>query len=456
MSDDKQKVKIFATINASTVGRRMGMVTLEDVFGVSRKPVLSYIERQEVDGLFENALKSDKQIIVYGASKQGKTALVSKYLPYDDCLAVSCSPKSNVKDIYKSILRKLDIEIITDKQKSKSANIEVGAVAKIKSKIPFLVSGEVEGSTKVDASTKQQLSYKTIEFNLELPQDIFDLYVQTSLDKFVILEDFHYLPIDAQKQLAFDLRTFQELGLRFIILGVWKERNRLIQFNGDLQDRIAEIPVEPWDETEFISVAQKGAKELNVEFSNEIIKMLCAESLGSIGVLQELLKFLCLENGILQRQGTKKLISNKQTLDCAIKVKCEDYSSRHVRALEDIAKGQRDFKITDGKKPLFLPYYFVVALLGMDFDVILMGVQRKKIEEAIKALHHRAADIRPSDMGFLLSNLANLQAAKKIQPPLFDYDVSQRSVNIIDSTFYFFLKNCDKDEVMENMENPLD
>ena len=432
------------------------MIKLEDVFGVSRKPVLSYIERPEVDGAFENAIKSDKQIIVYGASKQGKTALVSKYLPYDDCLAISCSPKSKVTDIYKSILRKLDIEIITDKQKSKSAGVEVGAVAKIKSKIPFLVSGEAEGSTKAEASTEQQLYYKSIEFNLELPQDIFDLYIQAKVDKFVILEDFHYLSIDVQKQLAFDLRTFQELGLRFIILGVWKERNRFIQFNGDLQDRIAEIPVEPWDEIEFIKVAQKGAQKLNIEFSNEIIKSLCTESLGSIGVFQELLKTLCLENEVLQQQSAKKLISNQQTLERAIKIKCDDYSSRHVRALEDIAKGQREFKITEEKKPLFLPYYFVVAILGMDFHDILMGIQRKSIEEAIKSLHHRGADIRPSDMGFLLSNLANLQAAKKIQPPLFDYDVSQRTINIIDSTFYFFFKNCDRKEVIKNIGSPID
>lgn len=431
------------------------MVKLEDVFGVSRKPVLSYIERQEVDGLFENAIRSDKQIIVYGASKQGKTALVSKYLPYDECLAISCSPKSQVADIYKSILRKLDIEIITDKQKSKHKSLEAGAVAKIKSKIPFLVSGEVTGSTKVGASTEQQLFYKSIEFNLELPQDIFDLYVQADSNKFVILEDFHYLSIDVQKQLAFDLRTFQELGLRFIILGVWREKNRLIQFNGDLQDRIAEIPVEPWDETEFVSVAKKGIKELNIEISDQIIKRLCAESLGSIGVLQELLKTLCLENGILQTQEIKKLISDHKTLDHAITIKCADYSSRHVRALEDIAKGQRDLKILEEKKPLFLPYYFVIAILSLDFHAILMGVPRKKIDEIIKALHHRGADIRPSDMGFLLSNLANLQATKKIQPPLFDYDVSQRTINIIDSTFFFFFKNCDRAEVIENVENPL-
>ncbi len=41
--------------------------------------VLSYVKRDEVDNKFTEALNFDKQIIVYGSSKQGKTALVSKY-----------------------------------------------------------------------------------------------------------------------------------------------------------------------------------------------------------------------------------------------------------------------------------------------------------------------------------------------------------------------------------------
>lgn len=177
--------------------------------------------------------------------------------------------------------------------------------------------------------------------------------------------------------------------------------------------------------------------------------------MGSIGVVQELLRLLCLENGILQKQGLRKYIVDQMTLDHAITAKCDDYSSRHVRALEDIAKGQRDIKDKE-KKPLFLPYYFVVAILSVDFSTILMGVPRKKIEELIKSRHHRSADIRPSDIGYLLSSLAKLQTAKKIQPPLFDYDISQRTINIIDSTFYFFLKHCDRGEIIENIENPIE
>jgi hypothetical protein len=37
---------------------------LEEVFGVSAKPIRSYVERDEVDTRFKEALKAHKQIIV--------------------------------------------------------------------------------------------------------------------------------------------------------------------------------------------------------------------------------------------------------------------------------------------------------------------------------------------------------------------------------------------------------
>ena len=83
---------------------------LEDVFGVRAKPVLSYIERPAVDDRFVEGLKSDRQIVVYGASKQGKTSLVAKYLPYEENLVVRISPRMEIGDIYLSILRQAGVK----------------------------------------------------------------------------------------------------------------------------------------------------------------------------------------------------------------------------------------------------------------------------------------------------------------------------------------------------------
>lgn len=43
---------------------------LEEVFGVSSGPILSYIKRAAVDDRFVEAVKADKQIVVYGSSKR--------------------------------------------------------------------------------------------------------------------------------------------------------------------------------------------------------------------------------------------------------------------------------------------------------------------------------------------------------------------------------------------------
>src|SRR5215467_2509915 len=66
---------------------------LGHVFGVSKQRVLSYLERDAVDGFFKKALASDCHIVVYGSSKQGKTSLVDKNLPYNSNVVVSCTPK---------------------------------------------------------------------------------------------------------------------------------------------------------------------------------------------------------------------------------------------------------------------------------------------------------------------------------------------------------------------------
>ncbi|HXK31231.1 MAG TPA: hypothetical protein VJZ94_00565, partial [Candidatus Paceibacterota bacterium] len=141
----------------------------------------------------------------------------------------------------------------------------------------------------------------------------------------------------------------------------------------------------------------------------------------------------------------------------AIREKVQDYSSRHIRALESIAEGRRSTSMSsEGLIPLYLPYYTVKAFLSFDFDDVVKGIRREKLEEEIKKTHHRGQDIRPSDMGWLLTNLALLQSEKKIVPPIFDYDQATRTIRVVDSTFYFFLRNVNRKEVLENINNPLD
>lgn len=419
------------------------------VYGVSNDLIDTYIERPKVDEAFTNGLQKNKHIIVYGASKQGKTSLTNKHLKPDDVIKVNCSPSASTLDLYNSIVRQLDVEILESTEVSTTIGGEIKVGLKAKIKIPFFGSTEAKAETTASGEQESIKFYKVVDFNLALAQDLSELLRNIGFKKRIILENFHYLSEDVQKQLAIDLRIFEDYNILFIILGIWREKNRLAQFNGDLVDRVIEVPVEPWEKVDLNRIVLDGLPLLNVSFEN-VVDYIIDSCFDSVGVFQEICKESCYAAGYNETQSSLKSIT-KENVDNAILKKLQDYSSRHIRCLESFIEQKAR---SSQEIPLYIPYYFIKILLDEDIEDITKGLKRKSIQEKIKNIHHRPEDVRPSDMGYFLGNLVSGQINKNISPPIFDYDISTNSVKIIDSTFYFFLKNCDKQEVIENLVTP--
>lgn len=138
------------------------MAKLEEVFGVSAKPIQSYVERDEVDSRFRDAIDSDKQIVVYGSSKQGKTALVSKYLPYEKNLLVSLTPRTDILDIYQTVLHKAGIKLSAGATEKKSTEASMGLGAKVKAMIPLFGGGEVSTKAEIKAGSGEEIKYEEV------------------------------------------------------------------------------------------------------------------------------------------------------------------------------------------------------------------------------------------------------------------------------------------------------
>lgn len=431
------------------------MTQLSEVFGVSAYPVLSYIERDKIDGLFTAALKEQNHIVVYGASKQGKTALVTRYLPYDQNIVIRLSPNTNVEDIYSSILRQCGVEIETGKIEEASAEISGSLGIKAKATIWLFGEGEVNASSGGKAGTKDQQISKSIPFNLAVAQDVAELLKKINFSKRIVLENFHYLAEEKQRQLSFDLRSFQEMGILFIILGVWRQKDKLRIYCSDLTDRVVDVPVEPWSEDEFKRVAVEGCNHLNIEIAQPVIQKCIDNSFGSVGVFQELMKQTCIAGGVAER-GAAATLDSIPLADQAISEKATQYCATHQQALELIASGNVTHSKEKEKLPLHLPYYLVCSILEAGFDGLQHGISRANITDMIKHKHHRGDDVRASDMSNLLHNLSTLQHKKGINPPLIDYDIGKRQLYAIDSTFFFFLRNCDLAQVKEELPSPIE
>ena len=431
-------------------------MNVEDVFGVSGKQVASYVERVHVDDKFKDALRTDKQLIVYGSSKQGKTALVNKYIPYEDNILISLSPKTTLKDIYQSILRKSDVVLKTSYTEGTGDTTKVKSKASIQGAIAMVMKGKVEVGLEKDRTAKTDEQFDEIEFNLELPDDVADLIHRVGHKKVVILENFHYLPEDLQRTFAYDLRTFQDLKIRFIILGVWKEANRLAQYNGELQDRVYEIPVEPWLEDDFREIARKGEELLNIKFATVILELCIENAFSSVGVFQELLKNTCFESGVVNKQSSSTFLDNLDAFERAITSKTEEYSGRHLRNLESIACGNGVQISKDKPLPYFLQYYIVMHILEIGYRGLNGGITKEALLHSIKQVHHRKDELKGAQLTAILKGLTELQANKGISPPVIAYDSNSRQLKVVDSTFYFFLKNAQLEDIKDEIICPMD
>lgn len=428
---------------------------LSDVFGVGSSAIKSYVQRQEVDDAFKAALGEGKHIVVYGASKQGKTALVSRYLPYKNNVVVRLDPNSNLEDIYSSILRQSGIKIASGETSAKTSEIGSSLGVKAKALIPFFGSGEASLSANLKSSGTDTENWKEVPFNLSVAQDVVELLNDVSFDKKVILENFHYLIEEEQRKLAFALRSFEEMGVVFVILGVWREKDRLRNYCGDLTDRVVDVCVEPWSDPDFYRVAKAGAEKLNIFIAPSVVAECVKSSFGSIGVFQELIKESCASAGVLRAQVNQQVVDDIDFARKALEEKSVQYGVTHRKSLELIASGNVSHSKEKAIVPLHLPYYMVMALLSYG-ERLIHGLSRSDVTAMIKLKHHRPDDVRPSDMTNLLHKISALQYRKGINPPILDYDIGKRQIYAVDSTFFFFLKNCDLVEVSEEMVSPLE
>ena len=432
------------------------MEKLEEIFGISGKQVGSYVERDQVDDKFKDALRTDKQIIIFGSSKQGKTALVKKYINYDDNILISLSPRTTLKDIYKSILRKSGVTLKTSYTEGTGDSTKVKSKAMIQGAVALVLKARVQAGIEKERKANVTDNYEEIEFNLELPDDVSDLIHRIGSKKVIILENFHYLPEEYQRNFAYDLRSFQDLKVRFIILGVWKEANRLTQYNGELQDRIIEVPVEPWHENDFRRIAKKGSKLLNIKFGDKLLEKLIGNTFKSVGVFQEILKITCFESGLTKRQSEEAEVNDCKALKNAISQKTEEYSGRHLRNLETIAAGNGTVVNKEKPLPYFLHYYIVMHILKIGLTGMNSGISKEALMHAIKEVHHRKDDLKGAQLTRALKSLTEMQAKKGISPPVIAYDSNSRQLKIVDSTFYFFLKNADLEIIADEIICPLD
>ncbi|WP_458119977.1 AAA family ATPase [Paenibacillus sp. Z6-24] len=407
--------------------------SLKQVFGVSKDILKSYVIRQ-IDQDFQDKLDlTDHHIVVFGETKVGKTFLRKKYVPItDEVIVVDCTKGINLNDIYIQILYKADIEVTEGITKTMEQS------NRFKSEISSSFLEFLKAKITGERSDREDFKEEKKPY---IPNTV-SVLVSNELEKkskrTIVLDDFHYLPLVEQYQLAYDLKMFYQNGIRFIILGTKITSGYFEKFNGELSHRIDYIDATSWSSEELKEVALKGAACLNINISEELIEYFIDASNSIISVFQGLLFQLCIVNGLRHEQETTINLSNIQQANNITKDYWENMSKTYFNKIKDIASGGR-------RRKLQLYYYITRIILNAEQDIIRKGFPFQYIYDQLKLTHPLGSSINHGALTTVLSHIDELQIDKEIFPKVYTY--FEKRLSIVDSDFYFITKHLLRSQI---------
>lgn len=420
-------------------------VKVQEVFGVRSDLIIeSYVERENIDDTLKDAIEnSKKHIVIYGGTKQGKTSLLNKHIDSTSVIKVYPSVSTNSTDeLYRSLLREVGAKIRTDHSESTSSSTSGKVVAS------FIKVFKGELSHKEDQGEKS--NYVNVELNIANPQDVYGVLKDMEKEKsIVVIDNFHNLPNEIQIKFSKDLRTWNDLGLRFVILGIWKEQNYLTAYNTELLERIIEIPIEPWEMEDFENVISKGEVILNIQFSDELKNKILSMTYGSISILQELLKVSCLNAGIKEAPESKIEINNLEYVTKAIDKKVNDYRTNYINKLKLLAGAN----VTTQANSLYC-YFYIAKFIFFNEDYSESGISKEVIYNFVRAnINH--TEVKDKVLRDTLSSQLNSldkTLAKKNIHDLVTFNLGK--LYFLDPLIKFYLFNCNKEEDFSYIPEP--
>jgi hypothetical protein len=411
---------------------------LNNVFGLTRNVPDTYIAR-EVDNKLEEALYGGKHVVIRGDSKQGKTCLRKVSIDDDDSIVVSCQKSWTLEDLYKNILIKSGAKIVEIEMSDESSS-EVSP--KLGASI-FGVTAEI-GGTKGGKKSKTQ---KTTNFqcNLSDISNVIAILKEFSEKRYIVLDDFHYLSLSVQRTFASAIKSvFEDSDYTFVVVGVWREENRLIKLNGDLEGRVIDIPVGHWTREDLNKVISKGEPLLNIRIDKDFKDYVVESCFGGVYIVQEACKKLCLKYKVRETQESIKRIGNIEDAKLIVCEISDEISPRYGNFVAEFLNLKN--KAIDS---VSIEDYLsiITSIMTAPFHVLSNGVTLGEIMKVKRRRFKPKVDFE-KNMRNALIELAHCQMELGYDPIVLSYDMVTARLSIVDRGFLFWLTMVDREALL--------
>lgn len=420
--------------------------SVDEVFGINRDLPLNYIERDSADHVLINNLARRQHLVIYGSSKQGKTSLRKHCLKSDDYVVVHCSNKWSLDHLHEAILKQAGFELTVSTTKATSGKQKI--FAKIRA---GMFGASAEGGAEAERVEENGITKAPLELDPLDVNDIIGALNQIDFKKYVVLEDFHYLPVDTQKDFSVALKAFHENSeLCFIVIGVWLEENRLAVYNGDLVGRLLPINADKWDREELEKVISGGEALLNITFTNDFKNELLDSCYESVYIVQEVCHQCCIAEGVHATQAEYREIGANVSCGDIINRVVNQQGGRFNSFLTQFAEGFQDTELEMHK-------WLLYPILTASINEIEKGFKQSVIRQKLQEVHPRRQELNSGNVTQSLQSTTSLQIKKDIKPMVLDYDQTNLRLNIVDKSFQIWLSRQGRNELLDLVglpENP--
>ncbi|WP_092474267.1 hypothetical protein [Desulfotruncus arcticus] len=415
----------------------------QDVFGISRNVPENYVAREGIDDKFKE-LKRDKHIVIFGSSKQGKTSLRKKNLKQEDYITIHCSNQWDIGDINANILKRAGFEIKQSVVKTERGKNKI--VASLTAKV-LGIGSSLQGEKQQEKETA--ITSVQLELDIDDVNDIINALAQMKFSKLIILEDFHYLKPETQKDFAVELKAFHEnSNLCFVIVGVWLEENRLIVYNGDLTGRVMAINADKWTKPQLLEVIKNGEQLLYITFTDDFKNNLINNCQESVYIVQEACYKACELKGIEETQEENIVVNVDKSVQDIIKEIVNQQSGRYNSFIIQFADGFQDTTLQMYK-------WLLYPILTATTEELEKGLRYSEIRKKLEQKHPRGEELNSGNITQALKFTASLQINKGVKPTILDYDESNLRLHVVDRGFILWLQYQKKEDLLDAVGLPL-
>jgi hypothetical protein len=376
-------------------------------------------------------------IVVYGASRQGKTWLIERFSP--KFIRIGCDSKFTREGLFKAILHELKV-IVGEVQENSGNEVELAmsASGKGNASIPLLTKVGIEGKGEYKDKDleSRQVTYKNIDLTNQT--EVISAIKETIEDRFIVIENFHYLDSAVQKTFASSLREFLYHEIRVIIVGVWKETTKLTSLVSDLSNRVESIDIGDWNVGELRGIVNKGDKALNV-LTDEAVKIMFIENSGrNVGIFKSLLKNYCKLCGVYAAQANELHLNDIEKAEKAIDKSFDEVVYPALDRVHKLASSRK----SGGKG---LRYYIIKAILDImsikTVDELIGGMGLQDIVKRID--EYDEEQFQPSNVKQELIQLHLREETVEAEGsqnvnfiPLFYFDRNKERLFIVESALF--------------------